>query len=242
MKDAVVEQAPDLAGLMAESVAYVRSHFLTLDLLADRTGVASEVIAGYIEHRCIPWHSYSITTDISISSFFGPAAGRPVEVWYYASSHIHWIEETLGRYGTRPLRRIAEERGRWFHREYRAEAERIAPDLIPRGQLEVLVESEFERWLDGTYRLCTLTAEPADIARKDLGIARIRALTDDGAKPHLTAEERELLRAAVTMVDLATSSFAPHERARSSREKWIHQISRRYLGPPRPAGAGPIQP
>ncbi len=229
--DAVPDPALDVADLVPGSVEYIRSHFLTIDTLAERTGVAPGLIGSYIEHRCIPRHSYAVVTCSSINSFFGRAGSGPVEVRFYAPSHTRWIAETVRQSGGNSLLAIAQERRRWFYREYCAEIERTAPDLIPRDQLDAHLASEFEGWLDGTYGLCTVTATARDIARKELSILRIRALTQDGARAALSSSERSALGEAVRLLDQVSAPFAPHERARSSREKWIRRIAQRYQLP-----------
>lgn len=231
MTDAVPDPTLDVADLVPGSVEYTRSHFLTLETLAAQTGVAPELIGSYIEHRCVPRHSYAIVTCSSINSFFGRADGGPVEVRFYAPSHARWITETVRQSGASSLLALAEERRRWLYREYCVEIERTGPDLIPRDQLDAHLASEFEGWLDGTYGLCTVTATARDIARKELSILRIRALTQDGARAALSSGERSALGEAVRLLDQVSAPFAPHERARSSREKWIRRIAQRYQLP-----------
>ena len=78
---------------------------------------------------------------------------------------------------------------------------------------------------------CPPTPTARDVARKELSILRIKALTQDGARAALSGGERSALAEAVRLLDQVSSPLAPHERARSSREKWIRRIAQRYQLP-----------
>ncbi|RLM48934.1 hypothetical protein DVK02_18430, partial [Halobellus sp. Atlit-31R] len=95
------------------------------------------------------------------------------------------------------------------------------------------LREEWSHFLAGTYGLCTRCGLPEDIAAKELAICIIRELTaTDNADP-----DRERLRQAVDLLDLSSSPFAPHERARSSRRRYIDAMRLRF-GLPTPQGTG----
>lgn len=83
-----------------------------------------------------------------------------------------------------------------------------------------------------------MTATARDIARKELSILQIKALTQDGTRTELSSGERSALADAVRLLDQVSAPFAPHERVRSSREKWINWIVQRYQIPLPQAQAG----
>jgi hypothetical protein len=84
------------------------------------------------------------------------------------------------------------------------------------------LRDEWRHFLDGTYGLCTRSGLPEDIAAKELAICVIRESLEGGA-PDLAR-----LRAAVDLLDRASSPFAPHERPRSSRHRYVDELRVRY--------------
>ena len=90
--------------------------------------------------------------------------------------------------------------------------------------LEAHFGDEWGHFLAGTYGLCTRSGLPEDIAAKELAVCVIRELTaDDRATP-----DRERLRQAVDLLDRASTPFAPHERARSSRHRYVGAVRMKY--------------
>ena len=217
---------------VAESLDYIAAHFLTLGDLEAWTGVPTDTIVSYIVHRCIPRESYTVTRLAEIESFFGHVSGAREAVRYYAPSHVQWVLDTSRAARLQPLAQIAATRQEAFCRDYIQEARRIGADLLRPDELETLAQREYESWLDGTYGLCTRTATATDIARKEISILRIKRITNGGTSTPLDPADRDALQAAMTILDDVASPFAPHERARSSRARWIEAIARRCdLGP-----------
>ena len=212
--------------LVAESLDYIRAHFLTLGQLADWTGVPPGAISSYIAYRCIPRESYTVSRVAEIESFFGHITGAREVVRYYAPSHVQWVLDTSRAARLQPLEQIAAARRDAFCRDYAEEARRIGADLLRPDELETLAQQEYESWLDGTYGLCTRTATATDIARKEISILRIKQLTNGGTKAAISQADRDALQAAMTILDDVASPFAPHERPHSSRAKWIEAIAR----------------
>lgn len=85
------------------------------------------------------------------------------------------------------------------------------------------LREEWRHFLGGTYGLCTRSGLPEDIAAKELAAATIRSLSTHGVA-ELDGAQRERLLAAIDLLDLASSQFAPHERTRSSRHSLIDAL------------------
>lgn len=218
---------------MTESLAasrdYVQAEFLTSDQLAEAADVPVRRIDEFIRAECIPRHSYRVTLTRRIESFFGMAEGEPEVTRYFPRSHVRLVIATEERARSTALAKIAAERHAGFVDDYRSEVARLGADLIAPDALAAHIESEYRSWLDGTYGLCTVSASTQDIARKELSILRIKVLTADGTRTDLDSQELRALDAAVSLLDHVTAAFAPHERDRSSRERWINAIRGRYL-------------
>jgi hypothetical protein len=94
--------------------------------------------------------------------------------------------------------------------------------------LDKFLAAEWQGYLDGIYGLCTNDPTPENIATKEIMLRRIRLITADGSKAALNSEEKNLLKNTIHTLDPVLSSFAPYERAQSSREKWINAMVVKY--------------
>jgi hypothetical protein len=114
-----------------------------------------------------------------------------------------------------------------FARRYRAALSALplrTNDPKLNAGIETHLRDEWGHFLSGTYGLCTRSGLPEDIAAKELAICVIKELTaQENADP-----DRARLAAAVDLLDRASSPFAPHERARSSRHRYVDLMRQRY--------------
>ena len=80
---------------MCESqvIQYIRSEYLSLDQLAERTGISTQRILTLVEARCLPRHSYEITERICVSSFTGVRDVSEKTARFYAPSHVERLRD-----------------------------------------------------------------------------------------------------------------------------------------------------
>jgi hypothetical protein len=189
-----------------ELIDYLNTHFLTRAQLLAACATDGAHLDAFTAAGTMPAPSYRLHVRIDCASYFGEHAESHSLDWY-ARGYVGWLRMLLD--GERdPYARFA---ARY----------RTALDALPVFVMEVTephLRSEWNHFIAGTYGLCTRTGLPEDIAAKELAIHAIRALTDDG-RP-LDAEERDRLARARDLLDRASSLFAPHERARSSRARY----------------------
>jgi hypothetical protein len=189
-----------------ELIDYLHTHFLTRAQLLAACATDGAHLDAFIAAGTMPAPSYRLHVRIDCASYFGEHAEAHALDWF-AKGYVDWLRMLLD--GERdPYARFAA--------RYRA-----ALDALPLFRMEVTeahLRSEWRHFIAGTYGLCTRTGLPEDIAAKELAIRAIRNLTDDG-RP-LDAAERERLARARELLDRASSLFAPHERARSSRARY----------------------
>jgi hypothetical protein len=165
----------------------------------------------------MPRPSYRLQLGIRCASFFGEhEEERALD--YYAPGYPSWIGV---------LEATVDDPFAVFARRYR-EALRALPlttgDPKLGAGLDAHLADEWGHFLAGTYGLCTRSGLPEDIAAKELAICVIKELSaDDG--PGLDLER---LRQAVDLLDRASTPFAPHERARSSRHRYVDAMRLKY--------------
>ncbi|MCS0633171.1 DUF6058 family natural product biosynthesis protein [Telluria mixta] len=189
-----------------ELIDYLHTHFLTRAQLLAACATDGAHLDAFIAAGTMPAPSYRLQVRIDCASYFGEHAEAHALDWY-ATGYVEWLRMLLeGDHDPYAL----------FAARYRT-----ALAALPLSGMEATdahLRSEWQHFLAGTYGLCTRSGLPEDIAAKELAIHVIRMLTDDG-RP-LVAEERERLAQARGLLDRASSLFAPHERARSSRVRY----------------------
>jgi len=200
-----------------ELIDYLNRHFLTRTQLLAAGGIGSTRLDELIARGGMPQPSYRIRLGIRCVSFFGEHE-EDHETDYFATGYPSWIAM---------LEAGSEDPFAVFARRYRAALESLplrtgAPKLG--AGLEAHLRDEWGHFLSGTYGLCTRSGLPEDIAAKELAICVIKELTaQENADP-----DRARLRQAVDLLDRASSPFAPHERARSSRHRYVDLMRQRY--------------
>ncbi|MBI3548058.1 MAG: hypothetical protein HY078_03290 [Elusimicrobia bacterium] len=224
----------------AEQVqGYLSDTFLTLDGLAERSGLTARRLLELIYAGCIPGPSYFVSARGKISTYLhGDSAldaGAPE--LYFSPATLEWIKRSASLANGGGDRETARRMQALFETEFsralaEIDAERLAfPECFAKdGTLDKSKFGEVARdkWthvLKGTYGICV--REPlsaADVVRKAVAVMRIAKLTDEGRKPNLNAREREALLAALKDFDAIVSEFAPHDRPTSSRKRYFDDI------------------
>lgn len=191
---------------------YLEHHFLTEEQLLAAAGIGAKQLHALQAAGAMPQASYRLRLAIECdSSIFGPHREQQ-ERRYYAKGSPSWLGSLLL---LKP-----EDAYEFFCRRYLARLQELG------GGMEPDLPAEWGHFLSGTYGLCTRSGLPEDIAAKELAIKRIQRLSD--APGPLAPERHAALAEAVALLDAASSPFAPHERERSSRHRYIDQMRARY--------------
>jgi hypothetical protein len=194
-----------------ELIDYLRRHFLTREQLLRAAGIAGARLDALQQAGSAPRPAYRLRLRIACDSFFGPHEEEH-GVDYHARGAVQWLAAVQGT--NDPFGLFA---GRY--REALAALPLATDDALG---LDAHLREEWRHFLDGTYGLCTRSGLPEDIAAKEAAVRAIRDLT--ASEP----VDVERLRVAVDLLDRASSPFAPHERARSSRRRLVDDVRARY--------------
>lgn len=193
-----------------ELIHYLNEHFLTHAQLLARCALEPGQLQQWQARRMMPRASYRLRLGILCDSFFGEHREQ-VAADYYAKGYVSWVDVLQSVDGEPEAFAV-------FAGRYRARLEQLATsgfDLPGRLAEEAHLAAEWGHFLDGTYGLCTVSGLPEDIAAKELAITLIRE-ANGGAQ----------LRRCVDLLDSASSPFAPHEVARSSRHRYVDEMRR----------------
>ena len=189
-----------------ELIDYLHTHFLTRAQLLAACATDGAHLDAVTAAGAMPAPSYRLHVRIDCASYFGDHTETHTQDWF-AKGYVEWLRMLLD--GSQDPYTL-------FAARYRAAL--AALPLVDLDATDAHLRSEWQHFIAGTYGLCTRSGLPEDIAAKELAIHVIRMLTDDGRV--LDADERERLARARDLLDRASSPFAPHERARSSRARY----------------------
>ena len=205
-----------------ELLEYLSEYFLTESELLKAAALDQSELLDFQDRKMMPQASYTLKVEISGDSFFGECQSVD-DLNYYSKGYVAWLA-SIKEPSTPDVAFSI------FSGRYAAQVEKlleICPDdLIP--DLAKLIKDEWDHFLNGTYGLCTKTGLPEDIATKEVAIRLIDLLTDEQTKAELSDLEKALVGKAVKLLDAASALFAPHERDRSSRERYINQVRAKY--------------
>jgi hypothetical protein len=202
-----------------ELIDYLNNHFLSRDQLLHASGIDGRQLDELIANERMPQPSYRLRVSVACDSFFG-AHAEDVAIDYFAKGYPAWIGMLMA--SQTPAYET-------FATRYRAALAalplRSAHPKLNAG-VDAHLREEWRHFLAGTYGLCTCSGLPEDIAAKELAICVIQELTGSPLPPGPAGIDT--LRTATDLLDRASSPFAPHERARSSRKRYVDEVRLAY--------------
>lgn len=205
---------------------YLASHFLTEDEITAAASSTQQQLLQLQDRGCMPRPSYVLAQSILCRSFFGDF-NEEIETRYYAKDYVSWLAMVMERDDPQVAFQQFRQRYSLTLDRLRRSGLRSDHDNL-NASFDAHVQEEWKHFLNGTYGLCTKSGLPEDIASKEMAILIIKEISEGRARDSLSAAERERLRRAVTLLDEASSPFAPHEVERSSRNRFIVQIRDRF--------------
>ncbi|WDE13704.1 DUF6058 family natural product biosynthesis protein [Thalassomonas haliotis] len=216
---------------------YLNNHFYTRSQLLTRAKLEESSFERLQANKIMPAASYRLKTAIALDSFFG-RHHLEEESQYYAKGYVSWLQYLSGLeagqgreheiqatvfadFSTRYQTRLATLATQGFH----------LPIMDNKAHLHVLLLSEWQHFLSGTYGLCTRSGLPEDIAAKELALVMIKTIVGEGLERDVAALTPGLskqLKQVVDLLDQVSSAFAPHEVKLSSRELYINRVRLKY--------------
>ncbi len=223
---------------MTNLLEYLNEHFHTTRQLLAASDIGKEQLCAWQQAGCMPLPSYSLDLHISCRSFFGKH-DESLQLDFYAKDYAAWLE-FLHVSSSSPSISLQQHAYATFHQRYLAQTRKLFQQGmqpaafkakeggIDLAALDQHIGREWISFLKGTYGLCTKSGLPEDIADKEMATLVIDEITDRQCREELTEEARMALARAMRVLDQASGLFAPHERARSSRQRCIVAAAEKY--------------
>lgn len=218
---------------------YVRRHCLTPPALTQAAGLTEDRLRALIAARCLPQPTYMLDPSLTVRSAIRSETLAPQPEEWFGAAVLPWAcraaESTL------LLPALADRLRQDFADDFRqallvsegrahgwTELFDAAGAIDEAALAKSLDEIWQENWLGGAYGVCLRRFDGHHLVTKLVERSRIRALTEEGAKPTLTAAEAAAVTTAMARLDAVLTPFAPHERPHGTPGLWIDRIADRY--------------
>jgi len=199
-----------------DTLAYLERYYLTMEQLAERSGLPPGRISALIDSGLMPGHSHEATFRLTVyARVNGDHATADRRVRYYHPDLVELAAEAEAaaeQYGP------AEAAVAIRHRH--DEAVRQASSLRPEDPaLQALADDAWSVWRDGTIGVCLRRFSSADIVRKTEAVETMAAALQQAAAKEPASVDHRALAAALEAYATVASPFGPHERDGSTRAR-----------------------
>lgn len=209
-------------------LTYLYDSFLEETRFAQACGITTDDLRGLIGDRVFPAPSYTYHASGRSLSFVSDAQ-EDQTYRFHAKGHLAWFQ-AISRLDLTSERRA---RQQFFDRYDAAKRAFLTGDpgrllvdampCLPARFDRAHRDATWRHFLNGVYGVCTRDGQPETVFLKQAGVMFIDAMLAEGTA------DAALLDRAVSFLDSVTAEFAPHEVARSSRQRCINDLRR---GPP----------
>lgn len=224
---------------------YVKTHFVSRDIFLAAANINDGFFEQLIGHQIIPGAIYRIWRNGAIWSPIGGHVGKatlgePESEWFSPAA-LWWARRAwvLASSDQLTMPQLAARLQAQFIADFTAAvqssdvAQHGYPDLFENDTLFVdrcagVAASEWGDWINGGYGVCLRRFDGRHLIAKTGEAGRIKFLTDNGTKQHLSPDERLDLLDALEKLDAVMLPFAPHQRPFGTPGKWIDAIMDRY--------------
>lgn len=223
------------------SAAYVAAHCVSAAELAARVGVSPADLAGLDAAGVLPAPTYRVGRRSVISAI--RALGEPeddAEGWY-GIAVVDWLRRAALLAEQTPPGRMADSMADWLARDLQFELQAQAHDAQRFGWAQLFedgacrlpaarayVDGEWRGWMLGGWAVCLRRFDGRHLATKEIERRRIAALTGEGGRARLEADERLEVADAMRRLDAVLLPFAPHERPHGTPGLFLDAPARRY--------------
>ena len=221
--------------------AYLAERYLSLDEVAEKTGLDRERIEELVDTGCMPGPSYELRCREELYAFINGGSDT-IELRtvarYFAKDVIAWVESIAPRLrdaSPGELAPVLKAELRAAFRDGLIEHDGASIEyegFVSRaGQIDPAgFDTHFEgyvwpNWRAGTWGICVYGSERMqNVARKTIAVCRLKRLTADGTKAGYSRDEAPEVHAAMVEYNSIVPPFSPHDRHDSSRARLVETL------------------
>jgi Family of unknown function (DUF6058) len=224
----------------ADVYEYLTQQYVSIEWLAEQSGVAVQQLEELVRARCIPGPSYEIfeTTEIgAVTSDHPVQLTRICMSRHFSPFVVAWINRAKPMLASMPLSVLQVELMQQFRIEYQNGVLKNGGQQINYKRMfdgdgtlnETRFSEHFEQtwnhWWNGTWGICVIQSDSFDrIAQKQIAAERLVQLTEDGMKQSFSEAEVNATRKAIAMYEEIVPLFSHHDHKGSSRWRLVENV------------------
>lgn len=215
---------------MYKNIDYINENFIELNDLVDALDLSKVEIESLIQNKLIPDCSYEVNMDVRISSPLGDTFSI-IEVKKYFPKNIYLLikrikEDNLNYDQLKAdFKRKFKERLCQSHHKANAFNNLFDDnDNLIVQKFDQIFEIEWTYYCQGVYGICTKNATADNIIDKEIIIERIILFLKEMGDRKLSDKEKAAFLQLNEEFNNITSLFAPYQRTKSTRGKYIDDI------------------
>jgi len=202
------------------NLKYLNENFLSLDELAEESGIQKETIKSYIKEKLIPNASYELRQTSRISSPLGDNHIVEDTILYFPKSYVDLVKRIRNNDPEEMKQVFIEKMKRHLLDHQEKEFAYKNAVSIP-DSLDEELEKEWNHYLNGIYGICTLNATPEEIIEKEVAVKKLISFLETCENRGEIKSKESELRQIISEYDQVSSLFAPYQRESSSRGKYV---------------------
>ena len=225
-----------------ELESYLEGRYVSLQDIAERTGLADDRLEDLIATGCMPGASYERRQREELWAHINGAADTvslKTVSRHFAADVITWVQSIAPRLeGTSPrhLAPVLREELRTGFLDglvrHGGAAITYGGFMAEDGAIDRAgFDHHFDtyvwtNWRAGTWGICVHDSwDVRNIARKTVAVERLKRLTGDGTKTSYSPEETRNVRHAMAEYDAIVPPFSPHDRHEASRARLVDALA-----------------
>jgi len=199
-----------------ETLDYLQRHFLTLEQLSERSGLAPSRLEALIDAGLMPAHSHEATFRLTVYARVNghhPTEDKRVRYYHPDLAELAKAADTAAQDLGLADAAIAV---RAQH-----DAEVFAASSLAAGDLALraFADDAWWIWRDGTIGVCLQRFAPANIVRKTEAVEAMAIALEQAAADGPGAVDRSALEVALEAYAAVAGPFGPHELDTSTRAR-----------------------
>lgn len=204
-------------------INYLSAYFYNKEQLLQRANISESKFEHLTKLGIMPKPSYKITLGLTCQSALGEYDSSE-SLEYFAKGYTRWLVMLKELARPEDARTIFAQDYAKHLSQLKCDGFNCLDDKVDQG-LELHIQQEWQHFSEGTYGLCTRSGLVQDIVAKELASMIINELLQQAP---LNQQQTQTLNNAVNLLDNASALFAPHERARSSRQKLVLDVRQQF--------------
>lgn len=214
---------------MNKDLKYIQENFIESRDLCQMVGIIREDLDALIEKELIPNASYTIDLAIRIASPLGDESVVTEVKKYFPKCIIEVIRKNKTAENSKDVKALLKAE---FEEAFLNNADKeFAYDnvlnedgSVDMQKLDLVFEQEWQYHLQGIYGICTLNATGEEIAKKEIAVKKLMDFNQKHQGKVLTDSDKETLKVLNSEFNQVSNLFAPYQRAKSSRGKYLDRI------------------